>query len=140
MPGPDEEPLTPGQLMGLAGLLRAWRATAGEKRGLGRPMSQEEVVVGLGYRSLRWYQALESGARPRLDRQVIDALADVLLLGRDERAALHLYALGTLRFVLAHQLILRSRRPRRRSEAQDSGGSPLTAVGTPLMVGYEAGL
>ncbi|MFD7896938.1 hypothetical protein [Streptomyces sp. NPDC059743] len=53
MPGPDEEPLTPGQLMGLASLLRAWRAVAGEKRGLGRPMSQEEVVVGLGYRSLR---------------------------------------------------------------------------------------
>ncbi|MFF3750517.1 helix-turn-helix transcriptional regulator [Streptomyces sp. NPDC002018] len=56
-------------------------------------MSQEEVVAGLGHRGLRWYQALESGARPKLDRPVIDALAQVLLLGRDERAALHLYAL-----------------------------------------------
>ncbi|NEA56618.1 helix-turn-helix domain-containing protein [Streptomyces sp. SID13666] len=93
MPGPADEPLTPGQLMGLAGLLRAWRAVAGEKRGLGRSMSQAEVVSAVGgKRSLRWYQQLESGAKPKLDRPVLDALADALLLGRDERQALLLYA------------------------------------------------
>jgi transcriptional regulator with XRE-family HTH domain len=89
----DPSLLTPGQLMGLAGLLRAWRAAAGQRKGLGRALTQEEIAKAVE-RSVRWYSGLESGATPRLERPLLDALADVLELGRDEVRALHLYALG----------------------------------------------
>ncbi|MEV1025311.1 helix-turn-helix transcriptional regulator [Streptomyces sp. NPDC050264] len=79
--------------MGLAGLLRAWREAAGRKRGLHRQLTQDEVADSIG-RSVRWYRSLESGATPRLERPTLDALANVLALERDERQALHLYALG----------------------------------------------
>ncbi|MGW1279592.1 helix-turn-helix transcriptional regulator [Streptomyces tsukubensis] len=81
------EPLSPGQLLGHPGLLRAWRAVAGEKLGLGRPLWQVEVAEAIG-RSRGWYQNLENGARPKIDRTVLDSLAKVLLLGRDEHQAL----------------------------------------------------
>lgn len=85
--------LGPAQLMGLAGLLRAWRASAGERLGLGKPLSQEDVCSVLG-RSVRWYRDLENGATPRLERSVLDGLANALQLGDDEREALRYYALG----------------------------------------------
>ncbi|MZD10403.1 helix-turn-helix domain-containing protein [Streptomyces sp. SID5785] len=83
----------PGELMGLAGLLRAWREAAGRKKGLQRQLTQDEVADAI-QRSVRWYRSLESGATPRLERQTLDALSEVLALERDERQALHLYALG----------------------------------------------
>ncbi|MGW1280205.1 helix-turn-helix transcriptional regulator [Streptomyces tsukubensis] len=88
-PRPDtgSEPLSPGQLLGHPGLLRAWRAVAGEKLGLGRPLWQAEVATAIG-RSRGWYQNLENGARPKIDKTVLDSLAKVLLLGRDEHQAL----------------------------------------------------
>lgn len=86
-------PLTPGHLMGLPCLLRAWRDAAGQRKGLGRQLTQEEVARAIG-RSVRWYSDLEHGATRRLDRPTMDSLADVLMLGRDERQALHLYAVG----------------------------------------------
>lgn len=81
----------PGHLMGLAGLLRAWRTAAGARRQ--SPLTQPMVAEALG-RSVRWYQDLESGATMRLDRAQCEALADVLELGRDERSALVLYSIG----------------------------------------------
>ncbi|MFG2139950.1 helix-turn-helix transcriptional regulator [Streptomyces sp. NPDC048650] len=87
------EELTPLELMGLAGLLRAWRAAAGEKRGLGRPLTQKEVAQAIG-RSVRWYIDLEGGATPRLERCILDALTRELMLGPDQETTLHLYALG----------------------------------------------
>ncbi|MER7049549.1 helix-turn-helix transcriptional regulator [Streptomyces jumonjinensis] len=86
-PDTSSEPLSPGQLLGHPGLLRAWRAVAGEKLGLGGPLSQAEVAEAIG-RSRGWYQNLENGARPKTDRAVLDALAKTLLLGRDEHQAL----------------------------------------------------
>ncbi|MER5490535.1 helix-turn-helix transcriptional regulator [Streptomyces sp. NPDC002490] len=88
-PFPDHgsEPLSPGQLLGHPGLLRAWRAVAGEKLGLGRPLSQTEVAEAIG-RSRGWYQNLERGARPKMEREVLDALAKTLRLGPDEYQAL----------------------------------------------------
>ncbi|MGV9312099.1 helix-turn-helix transcriptional regulator [Streptomyces sp. NPDC003691] len=88
-PCPDtgSEPLSPGQLLGHPGLLRAWRAVAGEKLGLGGPLPQVDVATAIG-RSRGWYQNLENGARPKIDKTVLDALAKVLLLGRDEHQAL----------------------------------------------------
>ncbi|MFI0979746.1 helix-turn-helix transcriptional regulator [Streptomyces sp. NPDC021093] len=79
--------------LGPAGLLRAWRAAAGEKRGLGRPLTQKEVARGIG-RSVRWYIELEGSATPRLERSVLDALARELMLDADQEASLHLHALG----------------------------------------------
>ncbi|MER6913347.1 helix-turn-helix transcriptional regulator [Streptomyces sp. NPDC000594] len=81
------EPLSPGQLLGHPGLLRAWRAVAGEKLGLGGPLPQVDVATAIG-RSRGWYQNLENGARPKIDKTVLDALAKTLLLGRDEHQAL----------------------------------------------------
>lgn len=81
----------PGVLMGLAGLLRAWRRAVGARRGA--PLTQIMVAEALG-RSVRWYQDLENGATMRLDRGQCDALADALELDRDERAALVLYSIG----------------------------------------------
>ncbi len=85
--------LTSLELMGLAGLLRAWRAAAGHKRGLDRPLTQKEVAQAIG-RSVRWYIDLEGGATPRLERSILDALTKELMLGPDQEATLHLYALG----------------------------------------------
>ncbi|WP_435244394.1 helix-turn-helix transcriptional regulator [Streptomyces sioyaensis] len=87
----DASPLTPGQLMGLAGLLRAWRAAASER--LGKPLTQKDVASAL-QRSTRWYRDLENGATVRLDRQLCEGLGKVLMLGRDELQALVLYGHG----------------------------------------------
>ncbi|MFD7323918.1 helix-turn-helix transcriptional regulator [Streptomyces sp. NPDC059875] len=84
-------PLNPGQLMGLAGLLRAWRAVASEK--LGRTITQKDVADAVK-RSTRWYRDLENGATVRLDRQLCEGIAQVLMLGRDELHALVLYGHG----------------------------------------------
>ncbi|MFD7550559.1 helix-turn-helix transcriptional regulator [Streptomyces sp. NPDC059816] len=86
-PEHGSEPLSPGQLLGHPGLLRAWRAVAGEKLGLGRPLSQTEVAEAIG-RSRGWYQNLERGARPKMEREVLDALTKTLRLGPDEYQAL----------------------------------------------------
>lgn len=85
--------LGPEQVMGLAGLLRSWRASAGERLGHGKPLSQDAVCALLG-RSVRWYRGLENGAQLRLERSLLDDLANALHLGPDERTALHYYALG----------------------------------------------
>ncbi|GAA2280725.1 MULTISPECIES: helix-turn-helix transcriptional regulator [Kitasatospora] len=78
---------------GLAGLLRAWRARAGQRSGRGRPLAQVEVAAGAGM-SERWYRDLERGAIPRLDARTLGALADALRLCPDERATVFLYAAG----------------------------------------------
>jgi transcriptional regulator with XRE-family HTH domain len=87
--GPQAE-----ELMGLAGLLRAWRTVAGERTGLGKPLSQAEVAHAAGM-SERWYRELERGATPRLNRDTIDRLAAALLLGGDEKVTLYHYTLGS---------------------------------------------
>ncbi|MEV7240517.1 MULTISPECIES: helix-turn-helix transcriptional regulator [unclassified Streptomyces] len=84
------EPL-PDDEVGLAVLLRAWRARAGRNLGLGKPLSQVEVATEVGM-SERWYRDLERGATPRLDARTLTALADALRLCPDERATLFLYA------------------------------------------------
>ncbi|MFZ3599010.1 helix-turn-helix transcriptional regulator [Streptomyces sp. BH104] len=78
---------------GLALLLRSWRVRAGQRRGLGRPLSQVEVATEIGM-SERWYRDLERGTIPRLDAGVLSRLADTLSLDADERAALHFHAFG----------------------------------------------
>ncbi|WP_326772600.1 helix-turn-helix transcriptional regulator [Streptomyces sp. NBC_01445] len=83
---PDEE-------VGLAVLLRAWRARAGRKLGLGKPLPQVEVAAAVGM-SERWYRDLERGATPRLDARTLTALAGALRLCADERATLFLFAAG----------------------------------------------
>lgn len=88
--GAEDEPL-PGRLMGLAGLLRAWRAAASHR--LGRAVTQRELGEACG-RSERWYRMLESGAHTRLKRDQCDVLSELLLLGRDEQQALVLYSTG----------------------------------------------
>ncbi|MGV4927624.1 helix-turn-helix transcriptional regulator (plasmid) [Streptomyces sp. BHT-5-2] len=82
---------TPGQLMGLAGLLRAWRAVASER--LGRQITQQDVA-GACERSVRWYRDLEAGANTRLTREQCEAIGQLFLLGRDELQALLLYSMG----------------------------------------------
>ncbi|WP_330458645.1 helix-turn-helix transcriptional regulator [Streptomyces sp. NBC_00820] len=79
--------------MGLAVLLRAWRARAGHRLGLGKPLPQVEVAAEVGM-SERWYRDLERGATPRLDARTLTALANALRLCADERATLFLYAAG----------------------------------------------
>ncbi|MEW1722070.1 helix-turn-helix transcriptional regulator [Streptomyces sp. NPDC093109] len=87
----EDSLLTPGQLMGLAGLLRAWRAAASKQ--LGRQITQRDVGLAAG-RSDRWYRDLESGATMRLDRKQCEAIGEILGLGRDELQALILYSVG----------------------------------------------
>ncbi|MET7601872.1 helix-turn-helix transcriptional regulator [Streptomyces avermitilis] len=82
-----------GDEVGLAVLLRAWRARAGRKLGLGKPLPQVEVAAEVGM-SERWYRDLERGATPRLDARTLTALANALQLCSDERATLFLYAAG----------------------------------------------
>ncbi|AJT62454.1 hypothetical protein T261_0765 [Streptomyces lydicus] len=78
--------------MGLAGLLRAWRKAAGQRRG--RPLTQPEVAEAVG-RGERWYRDLERGATTRpLDREQCEKLARVLQLSEDERHALLLHNIG----------------------------------------------
>ncbi|KJY41616.1 hypothetical protein VR41_11670 [Streptomyces sp. NRRL B-1568] len=83
----------PDDAVGLAALLRAWRARVGRRMGLGKPLPQVEVAAGIGM-SERWYRDLERGAMPRLDARTLAALADALRLCPDERATLFLYAAG----------------------------------------------
>ncbi|MGG7569239.1 helix-turn-helix transcriptional regulator [Streptomyces sirii] len=84
-------PLTPAQLMGLAGLLRAWRAVASER--LGQQITQQDVADACA-RSVRWYRDLESGATTRLSREQCEAIGKLFTLGRDELQALLLYSMG----------------------------------------------
>jgi transcriptional regulator with XRE-family HTH domain len=90
----DPVPVPAEELMGLAGLLRAWRIAAGAQLGLGKALSQAEVAVGAGM-SERWYRELERGATPRLGRGTIERLAEALLLGEEERLTLYYYTLGS---------------------------------------------
>ncbi|MFJ9825916.1 helix-turn-helix transcriptional regulator [Streptomyces sp. NPDC101160] len=83
----------PEDEVGLAVLLRAWRARAGRTLGLGRALPQVEVAAAVGM-SERWYRDLEHGALPKLDSRTLTALADALRLCADERATLFLYAAG----------------------------------------------
>lgn len=83
----------PDEALGLAVLLRAWRARVGHRLGLGKPLPQVEVAAGIGM-SERWYRDLERGAVPRMDARTLAALADALRLCADERATLFLYAAG----------------------------------------------
>ncbi|MCY0931504.1 XRE family transcriptional regulator [Streptomyces sp. H27-H1] len=90
----DDPESTPGQVMGLAGLLKAWRAAAGARRG--RTITQKEACAAVG-RSVRWYGDLERGAVPtKLNAEQREALAKLFMLGRDERRALMLHSLGGL--------------------------------------------
>ncbi|MDD9380386.1 XRE family transcriptional regulator [Streptomyces sp. ZAF1911] len=92
LPG-DPEP-TPGQVMGFAGLLKAWRVAGGIRRG--RTITQKEAATAVG-RCVRSYGAIERGATDtRLDAEQCEALAELLMLNRDERRALMLHSLGTL--------------------------------------------
>ncbi|MFI0155781.1 helix-turn-helix transcriptional regulator [Streptomyces lydicus] len=84
-------PLAPAKLMGLASLLRAWRAVASER--LGRQITQQDVA-GACERSVRWYRDLETGVATRLTRQQCEAIGKLFLLGRDELQALLLYSMG----------------------------------------------
>ncbi|MCM2392035.1 helix-turn-helix transcriptional regulator [Streptomyces albipurpureus] len=111
---PDENEETPppgtprpGQVMGLGGLLRAWRTTAGTR--LGNTLTQQDVAEAVG-RSERWYRNLENGATAKpLDRKQCEALADVLDLGRDERHALLLHNNGGSLDVRSQELGPRAR-------------------------------
>lgn len=87
--GRTERP--PGHLMGLGGLLRAWRKAASAR--IGRTITQQEVGEVAG-RSGRWYQGVEAGQEVRLDRAQCSAIAEKLLLDRDELQALMLYSMG----------------------------------------------
>ncbi|KUJ67162.1 hypothetical protein ACZ90_30455 [Streptomyces albus subsp. albus] len=98
-PGTAEDPTGPP---GLGGMLRNWRARAGRRLDLGKPLPQIEVAASAGM-SERWYRDLERGAIPRLDRRVLALLADVLLLDADERATLYLYALGGTPYEARHR-------------------------------------
>ncbi|WP_330300603.1 MmyB family transcriptional regulator [Streptomyces sp. NBC_00503] len=93
IPPGDPDP-TPGQVMGFAGLLKAWRAAAGARRG--RTITQQEAAAAIK-RSVRSYGAIERGATVlKLDGDQCEALAELLMLSRDERRALMLHSLGTL--------------------------------------------
>ncbi len=92
---PDRRPAL-DELIGLAGLLRAWRAAAGTKMRRSKPLSQAEVAARAGMTE-RWYGELERGASPRLGRPKIDQLAAALLLDEDQRETLYLYTDGAPR-------------------------------------------
>lgn len=77
----------------LPDLLRAWRAQAGVKSGRGRALPQRAVAQRMGV-SERWYRSLESGDEVLLSADVLDRLAEALMLGPDERMALLGHALG----------------------------------------------
>jgi transcriptional regulator with XRE-family HTH domain len=89
----NEGDLGPEELMGLAGLLRAWRAAAGFKLGRGKPLTKAEVAQATGM-SDKWYRELERGAVPRISPEFVDKLADVLVLDRDEKQTLSYYTPG----------------------------------------------
>ncbi|MGZ9934924.1 helix-turn-helix transcriptional regulator [Streptomyces sp. NC-S4] len=89
---PDRRPAL-DELIGLAGLLRAWRAAAGTKMRRSKPLSQAEVAARAGMTE-RWYGELERGASPRLRRPKIDQLAEALILDEDQRETLYLYTDG----------------------------------------------
>ncbi|MFD3524857.1 helix-turn-helix transcriptional regulator [Streptomyces sp. NPDC058653] len=73
-------------------MLLAWRQSAGERRG--QPVTQIDAAGAIG-RSVRFYWELENGASTRpLSRRQCEALADTLLLDRDERHALLLHNAG----------------------------------------------
>ncbi|MEU9603676.1 helix-turn-helix transcriptional regulator [Streptomyces sp. NPDC048057] len=83
----------PDPTSGLPRFLRAWRAAAGQKMGQKRPMSQALVAARCGMTD-RWYRDLEKGYAPRPDRDVMERLADALLLEPDQRLTLFLYTIG----------------------------------------------
>ncbi|MEU0104597.1 helix-turn-helix domain-containing protein [Streptomyces sp. NPDC006251] len=77
----------------LPDLLRAWRMDAGNKMNRGRQLPQKEVARRMGV-SERWYRNLETGAHVPLSMEILERLSRALLLGSDERMALHGHALG----------------------------------------------
>jgi transcriptional regulator with XRE-family HTH domain len=79
------------ELMGLPPLLRAWRSEAGRHRGLGRPLTQRELVDEADV-SERWYRKLESGKPVHPDPVRLGRVATTLQLDRSQTATLHLYA------------------------------------------------
>ncbi|MFF9016635.1 helix-turn-helix transcriptional regulator [Streptomyces sp. NPDC014870] len=89
----DEGELGPEELMGLAGLLRAWRLAAGLKEGRGRAIPQAEVAHAIGM-SEKWYRQLERGAVPRIPHDAVEKLVKRLHLGPDERQTLLYYTPG----------------------------------------------
>ncbi|MFJ7205630.1 helix-turn-helix transcriptional regulator [Streptomyces sp. NPDC098789] len=78
---------------GLPRFLRAWRAAAGQKMGLHKPMPQALVAQRCGM-SERWVRDMEKGYMPRPDREAMERLADALLLEPDQRLTLFLYTVG----------------------------------------------
>ncbi|WP_165989814.1 helix-turn-helix transcriptional regulator [Streptomyces sp. YIM 98790] len=77
-------------LMGLPPLMRAWRAAAGQRMGLGKPLPQKQLADRVDV-SVRWIRNLESGLPVRPTPEVLERLADVLGLDRSQRATLYLY-------------------------------------------------
>lgn len=71
----------------LPGLLRTWRAEAGEKMGLKKPLPQKQVAERMEV-SERWYRNLEGGQTVPLPGPVLKRLATALALGPDDRMAL----------------------------------------------------
>ncbi|MFG2289124.1 helix-turn-helix transcriptional regulator [Streptomyces sp. NPDC048595] len=89
----ESAPSRPRAALEIPGLLRAWRAAAGRKLGRGKPLTQAEVAAELGV-SVRWYRDVERGGPGRLSPATADRLAEVLLLGPDERMALRRFVAG----------------------------------------------
>lgn len=89
----DEGELGPEELMGLAGLLRAWRLAAGLREERGRAIPQAEVAHAIGM-SEKWYRQLERGAVPRIPHEAVEKLVQRLHLGADERQTLLYYTPG----------------------------------------------
>jgi len=89
----SEGELGPEELMGLAGLLRAWRTAAGFKLGRGKPLTKAEVAYSTGM-SEKWYRELERGAVPRISPDFVEKLAEVLALSPDEKQTLYYYTPG----------------------------------------------
>ena len=78
----------------LSDLLRVWRAEAGVKLQRGKTLPQKEVAKRMGV-SERWYRSLENDIAVSLSADVLNRLANALVLGPDERMALHQHVLGS---------------------------------------------
>ncbi|MFC9229881.1 helix-turn-helix domain-containing protein [Streptomyces decoyicus] len=73
--------------------MRAWRLEAGLELERGKALPQREVAEKTGV-SERWYRSLENGVAVSLPPEVLDRLAEALVLGPDERMALYAHALS----------------------------------------------
>ncbi|UWM47696.1 helix-turn-helix transcriptional regulator [Streptomyces carpaticus] len=95
MSGTPEPRTNPISGTPLPRLLRTWRIEAGHRLGHDRALTQREVGDRCAM-SERWVRKLESGAPVQYSAAVLDRLANALLLGRSERAALYLYTAQSL--------------------------------------------